>query len=594
MTPSPVRRRKILGTLGFGLVGITGGCLRQARSLAGWQSPAQVQLEIKTVPDDSDPYALRIARTVADWFDAAGIEVGVVPMSEQELHRQALLRNEFELFVMRLPNLSSDPDMLYTLLHSRFADDPGWQNPFGYANIEVDELLDTQRRTRGTRRRNAVTQLQRTVAQTQPFTMLVVPDDIRAFSPASFTNWRAADLDSPLGYLMLDREPDGNGTLRVVVTDRRATTNLNPLAVEFRRTGALTGLIYDPLGYVIDGRLTPWLADTWEFTSSSPLVARVSLRDDTTWHDGEPLTADDVAFTYRLLADTTLRSETDEDAAPLPSPRHRGPISLVETVRVIDDRSIEFRFVDANATVALRALTVPILPTHVWQDRTDPVSLAGIDIGSATEAIVTNNIPPVGSGPLQFVRNTPRENLVLERFDGHFLHRAERQSDGLPGLIDEVAFDTLTVQVVGSDVAAVGMVADENADATGTPVGADTVPRIGRSTEAELLVQPSRSAYILGYNTHHQHLNNPRFRHTLARLIDGTYLSETVLDGYGRAAVGPLWNTSWYPDELEWSEGNPETPFIGSDGAVNVNRVREAFREIGYRYDDDQLVGGTS
>ena len=299
-----------------------------------------------------------------------------------------------------------------------------------------------------------------------------------------------------------------------------------------------------------------------------------------------------MAFTYQLLADTTLNSGTDEESAPLPSPQYRGRSSLVADVGVIDDATVEVQFEDVTPSVARRAFTVPILPKHIWQDRTNPASLVGINIGSVTDALVTNNIPPVGSGPLQFVRNTPREEVVLERFDDHFLYRRDGPTSGLPDQVSDVAFDTLSVRVAGSDVTAAEMVADGTADATGTPVGADVIPRIGRSPDSELLIQQSHSSYILGYNTRKQHLGNPRFRHTLARLIDGEYIADTVIDGYGQPAVGPLWNTEWYPAELEWADGNPVVGFLGNDGEIHTDRVREAFREAGYRYDGSKLIGG--
>ncbi|WP_256290572.1 ABC transporter substrate-binding protein [Halobellus inordinatus] len=517
-------------------------------------------------------------------------------MSEQELHRQTLLRNEFDLFLMRLPPRFTDPDALYTLLHSRFAEDPGWQNPFGYANLDVDDHLETQRRTNGSQRRDALRQLQLTAARTQPFTLLTVPDDVRAVRTTNYSNWRASSLDSSLGYLSLERSDDVDsetgGTLRVAITDRRATTNLNPLSVEFRRTGTLTGLVYDPLGYVFQDRLMPWLAETWEFSDDRSSTAQVTIRKGATWHDGKALTADDVAFTYRLLSDTTLGSDSDEETAPLPSPRYRGRSSLVANVNPIGDRTVEFQFADVTPSVARRAFTVPILPEHIWKERTDVASIAGIQTGSVTEALVTNNIPPVGSGPLRFVRNTPREEVVFERFDDHVLHQVDSPINDLVDQAGDAAFDTLSIQVVGSDVTAAEMVANDTADVTGTPVGADVIPRIGRRSESELLVQRSSSAYVLGYNTRNQHLNNPRFRHTLARLIDGEYIADAIVDGYGRPAVGPLWDTEWYPSELQWEERNPIANFLGSEGEIDVARARAAFREAGYRYEDGKLVGG--
>ena len=591
----PVGRRSVLAALGSGSLALSSGCLRRTRNLTGWRSTQPITFQIKTLPADADPYALALARQVAAWFRAAGIGVDVLPMAEQELMRQSLLRTEFDMFVMRLPETFRDPDALTTLLHSRFADAPGWQNPFGYADMGVDEALERQRRTDGGERLAALERVQRTAARTQPFTLLTVPDDVRAVGNDRFRNWRRADLTTPVGHLRLERTAGGSvtddggaddGRLRIVGTDRRATTNLNPLSVEYRRSGVLTGLLYDPLVRRVGGDRTPWLAESVAFSTEDALSARVTLREDVSWHDGEPLTADDVAFTYDLLADTTLGD--DEDTA-VPSPEFRERHSLVDEVSAVDDRRVDVAFVDADRSVAARALTVPILPEHVWRDRATPAEVAGIPVGTVTEALVTNNIPPVGSGPFEFVRNTPRERLLLERVGDHFSARPEA---GFPDWIADPSIDELAVRVAGSDVAAVESVTDGDADVTGTAVGASTVPRIGRAEGAELLVRRSDRPYVLGYNTHRPHLENPRFRHTLGRLIDEAHLSDEVLDGYARPAVGPLHGTAWYPEDLEWADENPVVPFIGTRGDLDAGTAREAFREAGYQYDDDTLVGG--
>jgi peptide/nickel transport system substrate-binding protein len=601
MAPEPrlaAGRRSVLAALGSGAVALGGGCLRRTRNLTGWRSVQPVEFRIKTLPADADPYALTLARQVAAWFRAAGIGVDVLPMAEQELMRQSLLRTEFDMFVMRLPETFREPDALTTLLHSQFADAPGWQNPFGYADMGVDEALERQRRTDGDERLAALERVQQTVARTQPFTLLTVPDDVRAVENERYRNWRRADLTTPVGYLRLERAAeeseadDGDAAddrLRIVGTDRRATTNLNPLSVEFRRSGVLTGLLYDPLVRRIGAERTPWLAESVEFSTEGTPSARVTLRENVSWHDGEALTADDVAFTYDLLADTTLGG--DEDTA-VPSPEFRGRSSLVDDVSAVDDRRVDVRFVDAERSIAARALTVPILPAHVWRDRATAAEVAGITVGTVTEALVTNNIPPVGSGPFEFVQNTPRERLLLERDGDHF---SARPDAGFPDWIAEPSFDELAVTVAGSDVAAVESVTDGDADVTGTAVGASTVPRIGRAEGAELLVRRSDRPYVLGYNTHRPHLENPRFRHTLARLIDEAHLSDEALDGYGRPAVGPLHGTAWYPEDLEWADGNPVVPFIGERGELDAEAAREAFREAGYQYDDDDtLVGGNT
>ena len=125
----PVGRRSVLAALGSGSLALSSGCLRRTRNLTGWRSTQPITFQIKTLPADADPYALALARQVAAWFRAAGIGVDVLPMAEQELMRQSLLRTEFDMFVMRLPETFRHPDAPTTLLHSRVADAPGLVGP---------------------------------------------------------------------------------------------------------------------------------------------------------------------------------------------------------------------------------------------------------------------------------------------------------------------------------------------------------------------------------------------------------------------------------------------------------------------------------
>jgi len=580
------------------------------RAATGWESAAPVSLEIKTLPADADPYALRIARSVARWFGAAGLEVSVTPVAVEELYRQVLLKNDFDVFVSRLLARVRDGSGLYALLHSRFGSEPGWQNPFGYANLDVDGRLVDQLTASGADGREALAAVQRGVARTQPFSLAAVPDDIRAVRREPFTGWSRIDYESPSRYLSIEEgaESGGSGeaasggreTLRLAVTDRRPTENLNPLAAEFRRFGVLTGLLYDPLGYETrSGRVAPWLADGWELSAEGERPsARIRLREGMRWHDGEALTAEDVAFTYALLADVTRgrqgdRTETaTENDAPVSAPRFRGRSSLVAGARATDERTVEVQFVDCNPAVATRAFTVPVLPEHVWRERATAASVGGVDIGPVPEVVVTDNVPPVGSGPFAFERNVPGDRLVLERFEDHFL--AGDPPAELPGQVDGIPpYDRIDVTVVGTDETAVSMVARGDADATGTAVSAATIPRIGRSDGVDLVVDRSASPYVVGYNARRPPLTNPRFRNTLGRLIDQEWLVAEVFDRYARPAATPLAGTDVVPADLEWDDGHPVTPFLGADGSVDVEAARAAFRDAGYEYDGETLVERT-
>lgn len=589
-----VSRRAVLGGVTALATGTLSGCVQQMRSLANRRRPDPVSLTIRTVPADTDSAATQIARSLAMHLDAVGIDVEVIPMAEDELRRTVLINHEYDLYVDRYPK-QEDPDFLRPLLHSRFSEEPGWQNPFGYSNLDIDGLLTDQRITENQARESVVSELQRAVARDQPFTVVVFPNEIRAVRTDRFTGWYRFNPTTKITYLTLNQADDADDSsesrpLRVTTTDDRITKNFNPIAVEFRSNGTFTGLLYDQLALRFKGMMWPWLAEswTWEPSPAGNTTVTIELRDDLSWHDGRPVTADDVAFTYRFLADTSLGSRE----SPVPAPRFRGRISLVEAVEALDDATIRIDFDDTSPEVAVRALTVPIFPKHEWEPKATVADLAGIDlIEGVTEALIWTNPEPIGSGPLQFEHSIAEEVVTLSRYDEHFINQASTTNLGdIFGT--GVVFDELQVRVVPSDEAAVQLIAAGNADATASSVDPRVVPRIGRNPDLKLLVQPSRSFYHIGFNAREGPLGNPKFRRAIAQLVDKEFLVTEVFNGYASPAATPLAETSWAPSDLRWEEADPEVPFLGARGDLDVEAAKEAFREAGFQYSDEgHLIG---
>lgn len=326
----PIGRRTLLASV-TGAFTASAGCLNRFQASVDRDTPEQVSLSITTVPTDEDTAPVRIARHLAENMDAAGIDVGLHPVTTEKLWRNVLLNQEFDLYVGQHPG-SRNPDYLYGLLHSRFSEEPGWQNPFGYVNVPgVDEPLEAQREATGGARNEALSEVVRAIREEAPFSVVAYPEEPWAVRTDRYADWDHRSLESPLGYLGLE-ERDGSerdarvaDTLHVGITDRRITHNLNPLAVEYRHRWIVVGLLYDPLGRYVEGEIVPWLADDW---SRHDDRLRVRLREDRTWHDGETITAADVAFTYRLFEDTTYTEENPT----VPVPCFRARSTLVEGV----------------------------------------------------------------------------------------------------------------------------------------------------------------------------------------------------------------------------------------------------------------------
>ncbi len=556
------------------------GCLNRFQASVDRDTPDQISLSIASVPADEDSVPVRIARHLADNLGTAGIDVSLQPVTTERLWRNVLLNGEFDLYVGQHPGYG-DPDVLYELLHSRFSEEPGWQNPFGYVNVPgVDDLLDSQRdATDGTRTR-ILDSLVETFRTEAPFSVVAYPEEPRAIRPDRYDRWEHRSLESPLGYLGLRaKNPDAIGdrdaeTLHVGTSNGRITRNLNPLAVEFRDRWVVVGLLYDSLGRRIETDVEPWLAREWSWDDDR---LRVTLREDLAWHDGEPLRAADVAFTYRLLWDTTA---TEEEPS-VPAPCFRSQSTLVERVEATDDRTIEFE-IDAAPEVGLHALTVPVLPRHVWEERTDLTSIAGFDFDGVTEAVVHDNMQPVGSGPLRFDSVEPNTRLEFVRNDDHFLVDLP-EDDPLSAFAGGPPYERLVFACSPSQANVVEAIQAGQLDASAGGLTPTEIERARSASEIELGFEDVSAFYHVGFDVRNAPLSNPRFRQAISRLLDREYLRTDAFEGYATPAFSPITAGS----SGEWQAGH-EAGFAGvsGTGAVEEERARELFREAGYIYNE--------
>ncbi|WP_282343558.1 extracellular solute-binding protein [Pseudomonas sp. PS02288] len=191
------------------------------------------------------------------------------------------------------------------------------------------------------------------------------------------------------------------GTLRVMASGTFDT--LNPYTLK----GSPPSSTADFLDYGVSELNETLLAGTGDYdpsgdepASSYGLIASsVEYNEDRSWvvfnlrpearfHDGVPITAYDVAFSYRLL-----RKQGH--------PQYRTSLQEVERVDILGRQRIRFVFKRAgNPLLILRLGELPVLPQHYWKDR---------------DFTATTYEAPLGSGPYRITRVSPGRRLVFER-----------------------------------------------------------------------------------------------------------------------------------------------------------------------------------
>lgn len=212
---------------------------------------------------------------------------------------------------------------------------------------------------------------------------------------------------------------------------------VNPLLAQTNDAdNDLTSLIFSGLyRYNGQGVLVPDLAKTMPEITPDGLSYSITLREDARWHDGVPVTADDIVFTVQT-------AQNADYGAPATV---RAPWVGVQAQR-ISDHVVQFR-IDAKYAQFSNNLTLGILPKHLWQD-IKPINFSLSEL----------NIKPIGSGPFRF-KSLTKDNLghiisyKLEAYNQSHLGRPKLDSiefrffDSEDGIID--AFNANDIDNVG-------------------------------------------------------------------------------------------------------------------------------------------------
>jgi peptide/nickel transport system substrate-binding protein len=275
----------------------------------------------------------------------------------------------------------------------------------------------------------------------------------------------------------------------------------------------------------------PALAESWDLEDTG---VTFHLRDDVTWHDGQPVTAEDVLFTFELAK--------HPDAASL---LESAFLTLVESAEVIDPYTIRFDFI-APHSQPMQAFWWPPLPRHLLAD-----------VSAAELAAAPYNRQPVGNGPFRFASWEAGTQVVVEAYEAY-----PEELGGRPYL-DRIVFRVvpeattrLTEILTGATHVNYSLLPDEAQQVEG-------------QNGVELIHFPGRQFIYLGWNNERPPFDNSLVRQAMMYAMDRRAIIDALMFGYAEIATGMI---------PPWSPVAPEVEPIPHDPQAAL----ALFAEAGY------------
>ena len=304
------------------------------------------------------------------------------------------------------------------------------------------------------------------------------------------------------------------GTL--VVGFGQAPRHLNSAVQSGVATGVPAAQIFaSPLRFDKDWNPEPYLAESWSFQDDGKSLL-LKIRAGATFHDGKPITSEDVAFSIM-----TIKANHPFQSMFAPVERVDTPTPQIAVIRMSQPHPA--------ILLAMAPPFCPIIPKHVFGD--------GADVKTHPK----NNLP-VGSGPYKVVSFNPREAIVLERHAGYFFK-------------DRPQFERVIFRMV-SDNAAQAL-ALEKGEVDLLP-GSVTLSQFSQLSKAKDVVLSRKGGEAIGplgwlaFNLKRKPFDDVRVRQAIAHAIDKEFIVKSLHQGNTKVATGPIAPGSpFYSDKVD-------------------------------------------
>lgn len=300
----------------------------------------------------------------------------------------------------------------------------------------------------------------------------------------------------------------------------------------------LVNLLYDTLFNLDENnKPQPWLVKDYT-VSEDGKTYELNLHENVKWHDGEPLTAEDVKFTMDYFIE-------------YPKSRFTNPLKAISSIEVLSETSIKLVLSQPDPNFMIQPLSdLPILPQHIWSKVTNP--------DEETNAL--------GSGPYKLEEHKSGQYYKMTSNEEYF--------KGTPP-INELIFP-----IIEDTTAMYNALQAGELDVISTSISPELVEQFESNSSLKVVRGPGYSTSLFQINAEKYPMTETPFRQAIDYAIDKENIVNTVLLGFAEVGspgfIHP--SSSYYNEDLKPAYDQEKAKQI-LEAAGFIDKDGDGFRE---------------
>ncbi len=557
--------RKILGLSALLVLLLSIGMLPASSQSMGEAVPTII---VRSVTQAERPIEYETTRLVVENMRELGLDVEhrAVPWAQliDEIWYTRTGDDAWEMTYWRMvgrPERSDPDEFTYNLFHSSVRD--GGYNFIGYNNPDYDALAEAQRVEVADKeaRLDIICEAQQIIRNdmvnayfVHPLTPQVV--NTQVFNPDSVVTQAGIGVHNFWTWIGI--EPTGDETTLTTSTTS-FLNSFNPLEIAGDAPSRVTEMTWDRLMRINPiGVAEPWAAEkvTWE----DPLNVVVTLRAGMTWHDGEPVTSEDAAYTFEAAQAGTMQTKEGEERFVPEAPDYYPFVRNVANIEIIDDLNVRYTLHTPSAAFETSSLAkLNLIPEHVWRPiMEDLLTKDDADVDSIQEDI------PIGSGPFKYVAFDVNEFVLLEAFDDHWARPK---------------IDVWLMNVLPNQEATLGQIQSGEMNFLWEWPGDPGVLQdiVDSNEQLDLFSAISIGFQYFAFNVRYAPFDDVNFRQAVAHSIPQQFIIDNIYNGFAAPA------DSFVSAALEYWRQCEDLPTYD----FTIEGARQLLADAGYSWDDD-------